>query len=182
MRFEEMFSSKVSTIADEVALMKNKMVALRKKNREQLLQRLTEPEAHRFEVVTRFRGVDFINDSGSCSTNATYYTFERIQQNVVWIAGGRDDETNYMELLGHVAEKVKALIYIGQNHHQIHHVFARYLSAIHVRNNMFDAVRSAFYTANTGDIVLLSPACECDESFENFDHRGKAFKSAIAEL
>jgi UDP-N-acetylmuramoylalanine--D-glutamate ligase len=36
--------------------------------------------------------------------------------------------------------------------------------------------------ANTGDIVLLSPACASFDMFNNYEHRGEVFKKAVESL
>ena len=47
---------------------------------------------------------------------------------------------------------------------------------------MKDAVRSAYYLAKDGEIVLLSPACASFDLFENYEDRGKQFKECVREL
>ena len=49
-------------------------------------------------------------------------------------------------------------------------------------STMEDAVRRARGAARVGDVVLLSPACASFDMFENFEHRGRAFKAAVRAL
>ncbi|MDR1792680.1 MAG: hypothetical protein LBR36_04470 [Bacteroidales bacterium] len=182
MRYEELFRNGENTIADEAATRNDRLIAIRKANRENLLRRLGSNDTHKFEIVTRFRGVNFINDSHACTVNATYFTFDQLNSKIVWMAGGNDVQTPYIELLSHVIQKVKALICIGKNNQQLINIFSPYLPVIISRQNMADAVRSAFYSANSGDTVLLSPACECDDLYIDHLHRGESFKQAITEL
>ena len=49
-------------------------------------------------------------------------------------------------------------------------------------SDMQDAVARAYDLANRGDIVLLAPACSSFDMFENYDHRGRAFKDAVEDL
>jgi UDP-N-acetylmuramoylalanine--D-glutamate ligase len=44
------------------------------------------------------------------------------------------------------------------------------------------AVRSAFEEAQPGDTVLLAPACASFDQFENYEQRGRIFKSLVASL
>ena len=46
---------------------------------------------------------------------------------------------------------------------------------------MNDAVHNV-RAAEKGDVVLLAPACASFDMFESFEHRGKVFKNAVADL
>ena len=47
---------------------------------------------------------------------------------------------------------------------------------------MSDAVLSAYKDAESGDIVLLSPACASYDMYENYKDRGNEYKSIVEEL
>jgi UDP-N-acetylmuramoylalanine--D-glutamate ligase len=49
-------------------------------------------------------------------------------------------------------------------------------------NSTDEAVRKAYEFASNGDCVLLSPACASFDLFENYEDRGKKFKSAVRNL
>lgn len=48
--------------------------------------------------------------------------------------------------------------------------------------DLTSAVSAAREIAQTGDIVVLSPACAAFDRFKNFMERGKVFKQLVNEL
>jgi UDP-N-acetylmuramoylalanine--D-glutamate ligase len=47
---------------------------------------------------------------------------------------------------------------------------------------MHDAVRRATELCASGDAVVLSPACASYDMFQNFGHRGRVFRDAVAAV
>ena len=45
-----------------------------------------------------------------------------------------------------------------------------------------ESVEKGFETAESGDAVLLAPACASFDMFKSFEERGKIFKDAVHEL
>ncbi len=137
---------------------------------------------HRLELVTRVKGVEFINDSKATNVNSVWYAIESMSHPVIWIAGGVDKGNDYTLLKDVVKQKVKSIICIGEDNSKLRNAFADIVPNITETNRMQQAVDMAFYQAEPGDIVLLSPACASFDLFENYQDRGDKFKKAVSEL
>ena len=47
---------------------------------------------------------------------------------------------------------------------------------------MQEAIKQAQLNSNSGDIVVLSPACASFDLYKNFEDRGNHFKSLVNKL
>lgn len=137
---------------------------------------------HRLEFVANVHGIAFINDSKATSINATWYALESMHQPVVWICGGRDKGNDYSELTDLVKKKVKAIVCLGVDNTKIKEAFSGLVEVIEEYTTAQDAVQGAYQLAETGDTVLLSPACASFDLFDNFEDRGRQFKAAVKRL
>ena len=48
--------------------------------------------------------------------------------------------------------------------------------------SMDEAVNAAYKISSSGDCVLLSPACASFDLFDDFEDRGRQFKTAVRKL
>jgi UDP-N-acetylmuramoylalanine--D-glutamate ligase len=56
------------------------------------------------------------------------------------------------------------------------------VSKIETASSMEEAVRASYRLGDKGDVVLLSPTCASFDMFDNFEHRGQAFKNQVRQL
>ncbi len=178
MDIEKIFLKQTETVGN---FNTNRLIEVRNKNLQKILNRF-DKEEHRLETVKKYQGVTFINDAKATSINATYYTFETIKQEFIWITTGENQDIDYKELFVNVSKKVKAIVYIGKDSEKIFQAFSSIVPTIYVRENMEEAVFTAFYSAEPDDIILFSPACEYEEDAKDYQSTGLAFKNAIAQL
>jgi UDP-N-acetylmuramoylalanine--D-glutamate ligase len=137
---------------------------------------------HRLEPVIKVSGISFINDSKATNVNSTWYALECMETPVVWIVGGIDKGNDYSELIPVVKQKVKAVVCLGEDNKKIIDAFSDKVPTIIETSSMEEAVRSSYYLAKKGETVLLSPACASFDLFNNYEDRGRQFKSAVRNL
>ena len=137
---------------------------------------------HRLEQVLKINKVQYINDSKATNVNATYYALESMDAPTVWIVGGVDKGNNYEELFPFVNEKVKAVICLGVDNEKLMSTFGNMVDIIIETQFMSEAVKIAYKITESGDNVLLSPACASFDLFENYEDRGRQFKDAVRNL
>ncbi len=139
---------------------------------------------HRIEFVREFDGVKYYNDSIASSparTTAGLVSFG--DKKVILIAGGYDKKIPFDEFGMVVNDRVKKLVLVGNTADKIK-------SAVTAADNFADmpiyvcegfkqAVEKARDIAESGDIVILSPACASFDLFKNFEVRGDTFKKIV---
>lgn len=137
---------------------------------------------HRLEQVSKVRNVSYINDSKATNVNAVFYALDDIKSPVVWIVGGVDKGNDYSELMPLVHEKVKAMICLGIDNKKLISAFGDIVDTLVEVDSMEEAVRLSQIISESGDTVLLSPACASFDLFENYEDRGNKFKEAVRSL
>jgi len=137
---------------------------------------------HRLEFVAKVCGVDFINDSKATNCNSVYYALETINSPIIWICGGIDKGNDYSQLKKLVESKVKTIIFLGKDSSKIQSNFKTVVEDIFVTDSMKKDVEHSFSIADSGDKVLLSPACASFDLFKNYEERGDVFKSCVLEI
>jgi UDP-N-acetylmuramoylalanine--D-glutamate ligase len=137
---------------------------------------------HRLEFVANVHGIEYINDSKATNVNSTWYALERMKRETIWIVGGVDKTIDYSSLKALSKEKVRAIVYIGTNKSKIFENFLDKVDMIVDAGSMEEAVQMAYYIADKGETVLLSPASASFNMFENLEERGNSFKQAVRSL
>lgn len=157
------------------------IVNLRKENIRESLSDFQGVE-HRLERFLRVHNIEFINDSKATNVNSVWYALESMSTPVVWIVGGVDKGNDYSMLYDLVKEKVKAIVCLGNDNSKIIKAFEGMGKEIIDSKSMEEAVRSAYFLAQKGDTVLLSPACASFDLFKNYEDRGHQFKEIVRNL
>lgn len=137
---------------------------------------------HRLELVGTINGVDFVNDSKATNVDSVVYALGSYNRPLVWIAGGIDKGNDYRIIKEDVQKKVRALICLGKDNSKLKESFGDVVRTIKETQNVKELVRMALHEAQTGDVVLLSPACASFDLFKNYEDRGDQFRQAVLEL
>jgi UDP-N-acetylmuramoylalanine--D-glutamate ligase len=136
---------------------------------------------HRLEYVATVRGVDFYNDSKATNVDATIKALESFPANIHLILGGKDKGSDYTVLKPLLKERARRVYTIGAAAEKIESHLGGIVEV--VRAGTLDAaVKRAATSAESGDVVLLAPACASFDQFENYEHRGTAFKQTVRAL
>lgn len=137
---------------------------------------------HRLEYVATVRNVRYINDSKATNVNSCWYALQSMATPTVLILGGTDKGNDYSEIEALVAEKVKALIFLGADNTALHAYFDKMNKPTFDASTMQEAVSKAYEIATEGETVLLSPCCASFDLFQNYEDRGKQFKLCVRNL
>lgn len=143
---------------------------------------------HRIELVRVKDGVRYYNDSIASSPSRTIAGLRSFREKVILIAGGYDKHIPYDVLGPEICAHVKKLYLNGATAPLIR---AAVEQCPDYRPGCPELVDSADFTAavhaaaegaQSGDIVLMSPASAAFDQFKNFMVRGEYFKKLIMEL
>lgn len=136
---------------------------------------------HRMENAGTIAGINFINDSKATNVDSVCYALRSIDRPIHLIAGGRDKGGDFRPLIRYGANNIKDIVLIGEARDKMFTELGKSF-AVQFAENMTEAVQKCFAMASPGDVVLLSPACASFDMFDNFEHRGRVFKEAVAKL
>ena len=133
---------------------------------------------HRRELVARFGGVAFVNDSKATNPDAARLALESLAGPAVWIAGGRNKGVDLRPLADLAVSRARAAVLIGEAAEAIEAAIGGRLP-VRRAQSIEDAVAIAGEVARAGDVVLLSPACASFDQFRNYEDRGERFGRAV---
>jgi UDP-N-acetylmuramoylalanine--D-glutamate ligase len=137
---------------------------------------------HRVEKVAEINGVTFYDDSKGTNVGATVAALIGMPCKVVLIAGGDGKGQDFSPLAPAVARHARAVVLIGRDGAKIGTVLENSGVPLLRAGSMEEAVQFSFQQAQSGDAVLLSPACASFDMFRNYVHRAEAFVSAVHQL
>jgi UDP-N-acetylmuramoylalanine--D-glutamate ligase len=136
---------------------------------------------HVLERVAEIDGVLYFNDSKATNVDAAKKSLEAFAGPLLLIAGGRYKGGDFRELREPARGRVKGVLAIGEARPLVLEAFEPVCPVVACAS-LEEAVRRAQAMAAPGDTVLLAPACSSFDMFEDYAHRGRAFKAEVARL
>ncbi len=136
---------------------------------------------HRAAQVARWRGVRWIGDSKGTNVGATVAAIDGLDAPLVLIAGGEGKGQDFAPLAAACKGKVKLAVLIGRDAPLIAAALKGRCPVL-MADSMENAVAIIATVAESGDTVLLSPACASFDMFRDYAHRGDVFADAVRSL
>jgi len=141
-------------------------------------------ERHRVEPIMRINDVEYFDDSKGTNVGATIAAINGLasEYSLIVILGGDGKGQNFIPLAEPLSNHVKLVVLIGRDAPQIKDAIAHTgVKCIDVAS-MQEAVHLAHENAQSGDAVLMSPACASFDMFKNYEHRAEVFIDAVRSL
>lgn len=147
-------------------------------------------DRHRLEVVLERDGVTWVNDSKATNPHAAAAALMS-HISSIWIAGGLAKGAEMSPLIERCASRIKAAILIGQDAPILATALSKRAPAIPYfflpyngdsAELMREVVSKAQELAESGDTVLLAPACASMDQFKDYADRGEKFIAAVREV
>ena len=155
-----------------------------------------KPGRHRIELVLTKDGINWIDDSKATNPHAAKASIAS-QLSVIWIAGGLAKGAEMNELVAQIGSRLRGVVLIGTDRE----LFATALEAdfpkvkiiridpksghdrLASENDFMDQIVGAAATlAQSGDTVLLAPACASMDQFISYGDRGDRFAKSVREI
>ena len=139
--------------------------------------------AHRMEPVATIDAVLYVNDSKGTNPDSTEKALGSYgKRPIVLIAGGRNKGSDMAVLVPLMRAHCRGVVLVGEATGDFIDAFERTGYTDYVCADSFeDAVAKAREMAQSGDVVLLSPACASWDMFDNFEQRGDLFKELVKD-
>ena len=144
-------------------------------------------EPHRVEHVATLNGVDFYDDSKGTNVGATVAAIsglgaDRAGAKLVLILGGDGKGQDFAPLAAGVTRYARGIALIGRDAEQIRAALESCGVPMQAHETLEAATAWCLEQAQSGDSVLLSPACASLDMFRNYGHRAEVFVAAVQGL
>jgi UDP-N-acetylmuramoylalanine--D-glutamate ligase len=144
-------------------------------------------EPHRVQYIATFNGVDAFDDSKGTNVGATVAALnglgdDKAPAKLIVILGGDGKGQDFAPLAEPVRRHVRAVATIGRDAAAIQAALAGTGVSMQRFETLQAATRWCFERAQSGDAVLLSPACASLDMFRNYAHRAEVFVAEVQAI
>ncbi|SFB67275.1 UDP-N-acetylmuramoylalanine--D-glutamate ligase [Polaromonas sp. OV174] len=141
-------------------------------------------EPHRVESVAVINEVEYFDDSKGTNVGATVAALAGLgaERRLVLILGGEGKGQDFSPLADPVSRHARAVVLIGRDAPMIRAALQPSHVTLLDASSMQQAVMVAAQQAESGDAVLMSPACASFDMFDNYEHRAQVFCEAVQAL
>jgi len=143
-------------------------------------------EPHRVQSIAIVNDVEYVDDSKGTNVGATVAALNGLGNNEsgkkIWlIAGGDGKGQDFSPLREPTLRFVKGVFLIGKDSAAISEALGTDITCT-MSGSLENAVKAAAEQAQSGDLVLLSPACASFDQFKDYVARAQAFANEVEEL
>ena len=147
------------------------------------------PGRHRIETIYSADSINWVDDSKATNPHAATASLLS-HESVIWIAGGLAKGAAMDELVERTAKRIKAAILIGTDRGLIEAALLKFCPDVprvlidgdSSQELMEKVVSAAQGFAQSGDTVLLAPACASMDQFVSYADRGDRFAAAVKKV
>ncbi|WP_252179348.1 UDP-N-acetylmuramoyl-L-alanine--D-glutamate ligase [Endozoicomonas sp. 4G] len=140
--------------------------------------------AHRCQWVAEEKGVVWINDSKATNVGASVAAIEGLGETlagkIVLIAGGDGKGADFNQLKQPLQKYGRKVVLIGRDAPDIDAAVSGVIPVQYAKD-LAAAIDHACEVSESGDAVLLAPACASFDMFKSFEQRGDVFTTLVRE-
>lgn len=137
---------------------------------------------HRLKFVRELDGVKYYDDSIATTPGSAIAAMRAFRQPKIIILGGSDKGADYAEVIDTAKSTGTQVIAIGQTGKLIDDLCEKNDVTCYYEQTLKGAVELAYRSAESGDVVILSPASASFDMFKNYADRGEKFIAAVNGL
>lgn len=144
---------------------------------------------HRLKFVSEVNGVKYYDDSIATTPGSAIAAVQSFDAPKVLILGGSDKGAEYAPLYDAIlkSDSMRAVITMGANGTVIADALRALAPSARAINDksgvsFTEVIKAARAAAQSGDVVILSPAAASFDMFKNYADRGDQFIAAVSSL
>ncbi len=139
---------------------------------------------HRLQFVAEVAGRRFYNDSKSTTPQATIAALAALDGPLWLLSGGHPKDAHFEELARAVVQRARGAGLFGQARESLQTCLQAQRAGFNAlaTEQLADALDWCWRQSQSGDVILLSPACASYDQFRDFEARGETYCRCVAAL